>query len=205
MFVIDRWSLHTHTHTHTHTVTHTHTHTHTYTHTHMYTHMCAHAHSHTHTRARAHTVNVSDGPGPVYSGLYRQVFLPYRWSLRQVSLYNVFCVKCSTTCRKYAALHVGNTQYSGISEYRTLWESIFVLCKEVVLFGWSKKELLELQGESIQGPQAVFFVGRLSLFRSVHYQRIHCSMYTTTEKQALKTFSQRDISHIQSDLQNLKK
>ena len=39
--------------------------------------------------------------------------------------------------------------------------------------GASECTVLELQGESSFGTQAVSFVERVSLFRSVHYQRFH--------------------------------
>ena len=47
-----------------------------------------------------------------------------------------------------------------------------VVCKEVVLFG--RSNILELRmWRKYSGLHAVAFVERLSLFRSVHYQRFH--------------------------------
>jgi hypothetical protein len=49
-------------------------------------------------------------------------------------------------------------------------------CKEDVLFGRFKC-MGTIQGENIQGPTAVSFVGRVSVSRSVHCARFHCSYF----------------------------
>ena len=47
----------------------------------------------------------------------------------------------------------------------------FVLCKKAVLLIWEIQNVLELQGENILGPQAVFFAESVLIHISEYYVR----------------------------------
>jgi hypothetical protein len=71
-------------------------------------------------------------------------------------------------CIYVRAMDLTNTGHFGTAP--------FVLCREVVLFGWSKM-YWNYKKKSL-GPHAASFVERLLLFWSIHYWRFHCVLYS---------------------------